>query len=65
MFKYRPGHQEAGGSIELIQGQIINYHFPLEKRSDFSLTRHPAPEWKEQNKYTDYMNEGEKKKKEL
>ena len=65
MFTHKAGESEAGGSIELVQGGIINYHFPLERRSEFSLTKHPMPEWKDMTKYTDIMKEGQPKKKEL
>ena len=60
MFK---ASDQNGGSIELTVGRTIQYHFPLEKRNEFDITMHPKPAWKDQNKYTDIMKQGDKTKK--
>ncbi len=57
----KPGQQEESGSIELTQGAFINYHFPLEQRGAFMLTRHPTPEWKNEKKYVDLMDSSKKR----
>ena len=41
------GIKEAGGSIELAQGDKIHYYFPLEHREEFYLTTKSKPEYKE------------------
>ena len=52
----RPGQQEESGSIELTQGNSINYHFPLEQRGAFMLTKYPTPAWRNPKKYVDIMD---------
>ena len=52
----RPGQQEESGSIELTQGNSINYHFPLEQRGAFMLTNYPTPAWRNPKKYVDIMD---------
>lgn len=42
---------KAGGCVELIENGLIKYYFPLQHASDFFLTPHPNPEWKDPNKY--------------
>ena len=59
---FESNSNDNGGSIEMTVGKTIQYHFPLEKRSEFNLTAHPKPLWKNQKKYTDLIKEGEKKK---
>ena len=50
-----------GGSIEVTIGDTIHYHWPMEQREKFNLTRHPRPQWKDESKYTDLMDKGAKK----
>jgi len=52
----RPGQPEESGSIELTQGGMINYHFPLEQRAAFMLTKFPTPLWRNPKKYVKIMD---------
>ena len=59
---FESNSSDNGGSIEMTVGNTIQYHFPLEIRSEFNLSSRPRPLWKNQKKYTDLIKEGEMKK---
>ena len=46
---------EPSGSIELYEGNLIKFYFPLSNRSDFYLTKDPAPEMKDNQKYSEMI----------